>query len=186
MKEDVLDFDQVNAALLRLGADMEAAELHGFTTALCCALGAAREEQFAPWLKGGDAATGEDRALIAAMPGVILAELESGECDFLPLLPPDDSELHQRTTALGEWCHGFLGGLAAAGITDYNRLPEEVSEFCQDLAQLSQAGRYQHNEGEEDEEAYFELVEYTRVGVMLMHELFSRGELAPPGSSSVH
>lgn len=189
MQEEALDFDQVTAALLRLGAEMEAAELHGLMTGLCCAVGAAREGQLTPWLKSPDAedaAGREAHDLIASMPGIILAELSESECDFIPLLPPDDSELPQRTTALGEWCHGFLSGLATAGITDFSRLPEEASEFCQDLAEISQAGRYQHQENEEDEEAYFELVEYVRVGVMLMHELLNQGEMAPPGSSSVH
>ncbi len=104
--------------------------------------------------------------------GRTVASLEEGGADFQPLLS-DETALSERALALGQWCQGFLYGLA--NTTRRDLLEQgELGEVLQDFAQISQAARGEE-ESEVAENAYAELVEFVRVGVLLCFEAL-RGE----------
>ncbi len=107
---------------------------------------------------------------------------------FYPLLPDDDVSLVERTEALAAWCQGYLFGLTAAGLDRYEKLSPDVAELLCDLtevARLSHEGSLSGDEAEEDESAFAQIVEYVRVGVMLIYvELNRRSPL--PASSAAH
>jgi len=88
------------------------------------------------------------------------------EGDFTLLLPADSAPLSQRTEALRDWCQGFLYGYAQGGELD-DKTPSrgEVEELLRDIERITRVD-FEHAEGEEDEAALFELVEYLRTGVM--------------------
>ncbi len=129
----------------------------------------------------------EDGKLLQALHRETVRQFGSGECDFYPLLPDDESPLAQRTEALAEWCQSFLFGLAVGGIKDFSALPEQVGEISRDLVEFSQAGHGDTEETEQDEFAYVELVEYVRIGVQLIfEELHSAGDDEPPEDKVLH
>jgi uncharacterized protein YgfB (UPF0149 family) len=108
-------------------------------------------------------------------------QLEDEEFGFSLWLPDDDESLETRTIALGQWCSGFLAGLASGGQLD--ALSDEAKEAIEDLQQIGRAeissGK---DESEEDEAAFAEIVEYVRVVALMMREDF-RG---PATDEAIH
>ena len=113
-------------------------------------------------------------------------QLASGSFDFAMLLPDDDDNLGSRTAALGDWCRGFLYGLGLSGIGDIDRLPDDLPELLQDMEKISHADDYAAQDNEEDEHAFTELVEYVRVGVMMLNEEFQNLHQASDTSPQTH
>ncbi len=99
----------------------------------------------------------------------VAASLQDEQMQFQPLLPDDNAPIMERRDALGDWCQGFLLGQSMGGIDKTTSLPENVREIVNDIIAISQAGDYDTDEDEEDEQAYMELVEYLRTGVLLIH-----------------
>lgn len=94
--------------------------------------------------------------------------LEDPGMSFKLLLPEDDQiPLMQRVEALSEWCEGFLYGLSLAGLCNETPLSGDGRELINDVLEISRAV-VDSGYDEADEVAYFELVEYLRVGVLLL------------------
>ena len=91
--------------------------------------------------------------------------LSSDDLEFAPLLPADTASLEARQRALGEWCSGFLYGLAVGGLKDFNLLSETGREFLEDATELTRLVARPEPEAI-DEQRYMELVEYVKVGVL--------------------
>jgi hypothetical protein len=103
------------------------------------------------------------------------------------LVPGDDAALEQRTTALCQWCNGFLYGLAGHGAADPERLPGDAGEIVRDLGEITRAGVDGQESDEVNESAYIELVEFVRVGVQLVfEELGARRSPVRPVSTALH
>ena len=110
-----------------------------------------------------------------------LSQLADEELRFYLWLPDDDQPLDERTRSLAQWCTGFLAGLGLGA--PLQALSEESSEALQDLQQIAQAGfsiqgddADQEGLEEENEQAFFEIVEYVRVVTLILRE-----ELRGPG-----
>ena len=95
------------------------------------------------------------------------AALEDTDLAFAPLLPADAVALDVRVGSLAEWTQGFLYGLVEAG-TDWADAPEAVREIITDFAEIARL-RAGGLADEDDEQSYAELVEYVRMGTLLMH-----------------
>ena len=102
------------------------------------------------------------------------------------MLPDDETPLLGRTQALGDWCQGFLMGLAMAGIRDFTRLPPDSAEFIQDLLDISRIEEQELEEGEDEEQAFAGIVEYVRAGVLLIRSELRPAAMSPQGSPSLH
>jgi len=72
-----------------------------------------------------------------------------------------------------QWCRGFLGGLGLSGANLESGLSEDGAEILRDFGTIA-ASRFEYDDAEEDETALTEVLEFIRVGVMLLH-----AELAP-------
>lgn len=174
---DAQDFAQVEHALKTAGALMGAAELHGTLCGMLCVNDSEGGKRI-PELLGEGAPAGV-AALVTALHDEALRRLRDPEYDFHMLLPDDAEPMTVRTEALGDWCRGFLAGLGLAGLKQGQSLPEGVEEIVKDFIEISQVN-FDLGEGdEEDEAAYAEVVEYVRVGVLLVHQEFHPGEDRP-------
>ncbi len=89
-------------------------------------------------------------------------QLNSLNYEFNPLLPDDNETIAQRTQALSLWCQGFLFGLSVSGLKTLDALSEASREIIEDFSAIAQLEE-QFEEGEDEESAYMELVEYLRV-----------------------
>jgi len=179
---------EVTAALGRLGLPETASAFHGL---LCGALCVQPPERIDPLrLVEGQLPSASDAAAQATLTQLrddthaALADMESG---FMPLLPVDDAALGHRTSALSEWCEGFLHGLAGRQKLDLKACSEEVQEVIKDFTEFTRAALQDSDDLETEEGAYAELVEYIRVGTQLVFmELRTRRVEAPAGQRTLH
>lgn len=103
-----------------------------------------------------------------------VSQLDDEDWRFSLLLPDDEESLSKRAWSLACWCRGFLTGLGLGGVGHHRALPATVQEFLRDLLAISQLDSDISAENE-DEESFMELVEYLRIGVLLVaQELGSR------------
>jgi uncharacterized protein YgfB (UPF0149 family) len=118
--------------------------------------------------------------------GATAAALIQPDMEFELLLPGDEQPIEVRTTALAQWCQGFLYGLGAGGITDVTDLPGDAGEVVRDFAEISRAGVDATQEEESNEAAYAELVEFVRVGVQLLFEELAALRRPVPAPAPLH
>lgn len=158
------------------GADVDAspAEAHGIAVGLLCA-GAA--DSYALWerelLEGGgegNVLTEECRRSLHSLHDATVAELDDGEMGLVLLLPDDDRPLAERADALRDWCAGFLYGLGIAGISPDRTLSDEGREALRDFTELTRLDAEHVADGEGEEGALTEIVEFVRVAVLLIRE----------------
>ena len=169
------DFDHV----LRLSqGNLDAAELsecHGLLCGmLCCESGSTANDfmtELAAMTLVVNPGTALESSLIETHKSTQY-QLDDEELGFVLWLPDDEELLEERIMALGQWCSGFLVGLASSGQLD--ALSEEAKEAIDDLQQIARAELSSTAEGESEEEenAYAEIVEYVRVVALMMYEDF--------------
>lgn len=183
-------YDQISNVLDRLGLSIEAAECHGALSGFLCA---ADDLDMAAWvsrvLLPKDSATTVDAAAQLAqlsqeetsqlytLYSETARQLQDPHFGFNLLLPDDEEPLIRRTELMAFWCQGFVLGLSAGGITDFNSLPEEASEIIHDILEISRLAHQEPEGTEEDEAAYFEIAEYIRMGVLLIHAELSKDQI---------
>lgn len=166
-------YQSLQDALAGLSAEMGAAEAHGLLCGMFCGPGETQQARWMAHVLEGTEPRGECARYCLAR----LAELyertreafESQELAFSLLLPDDDLPVDERGAALGKWCEGFLFGLSVGGLTNNPDLPREACEIIRDLGEIARidAGM---NADEDSEAAYAELVEYVRMGTLLLLE----------------
>ena len=92
-----------------------------------------------------------------------------------------------QVNALGEWCQGFLIGLSLGGVEDFQALPDDAKEIARDLVEIARAGTsYELSGLEDDEEAFVELVEFIRVGALLINEELHPNKISQVEDTTVH
>ena len=178
------DYAILDEQLRAAGAAIAPAELHGVVCGLICASG---REAAADWI-AQQAATfsgpGVDvEATVAALDeleGKTWSALNGSQLQFEPVLPDDDSDLGERAAALGQWCHGFVGGLVLGGWTDGDNCDPDVLEIVGDFSAISNVGiAAADDDGDAGETSFFELAEYVRVGAQLVFESLAAHEESP-------
>lgn len=147
------------------------AECHGQICALLC--GSADPKMIEAFLERWARDAEENvntgaQALLQRMVSESKAALEDADFAFAPLLPADAVSLDVRVGSLAEWAQGFLYGLVEAG-TGWADAPEAVREVITDFVEIARL-RAGGLADEDDEQSYAELVEYVRMGTLLMHE----------------
>ncbi len=167
------DYERVDEALEE--AAVQAAEAHGVLTGMLCAKGAVGPGAWIEALGLQDKAPEPLRMLYAKT----LASFQDVTGSFDLLLPEDEAPMEERAAALHDWCQGFLYGFGVAGGREPASLPAEAGEVLRDIGEFARASFALGEDAEEDEQAYSELVEYLRVGVLLLYEaLHPRDEAA--------
>ncbi len=168
------DYNSLKQALEKTDAEMHAAESHGALCGMFCASGKA---DLGDWLNQvfeefdlDDLLIKEASQLLARLHQSTQEQLNDPEARFELLLPGDDTDLVARTEALADWCRGFTYGLAAGGLKQETDLPEDTAELIQDLVEIARVGHDDLDEDEADEDAYMQIYEYVRMGVLLINE----------------
>ncbi len=170
-------------ALHRAEAPLDAPECHGL---LCALLSAGGEVPLHAWLDeflpGGEAqesaAPDQLTAPLRDVYDATRAQFAEQSVALELLLPDDSAPLPERTLALAGWCQGYLYGLDVCGIGARTPLPEASRELLGDFAELAEAATGS-GEPDELEAAYAELVEFVRVGALLIHAELRPQRAAP-------
>lgn len=160
-------YQPLDKSLQQVGALMNAAEAHGILSSFLCV-----SQSDDKWLRHilGTAATdglaSNCQKQLLLVRNYTLGQLSSLDCEFTLLLPDDD--MAERIQTLGGWCEGFLFGLGLAGVNTES-LPDNIKEFIADLIAISHIAPVDES-NDANENYYMELVEYVRVGVMIIYE----------------
>lgn len=187
-EETAATYDEVQDSLHRLGLESHPAEVQGRLCGRTCAAG---DMEFDAWLgkvapeyDPSNALASEALEPLKRLHKATRLQLNDPGMRFEPLLPPDSVALASRVEALGDWCLGFLEGMAEGGVRDVDGLPGDAAEVARDLLELSQASSFELEGGEEDEDAYVELVEYLRTATLLVMEELQPTSAPPLGSGA--
>lgn len=172
---------QLGEMLARSRLGVGASDLHGSLTGYVCGGGSAGARG---WLAALELEPGTELppAAVARLYADCTAWFGDPELAFEPLLPATDSTLDARADALVEWCRGFLGGLGLAGVSERRGLSDDAKEILRDLGTIA-GSRFEYADAEEDENALAEVIEFIRVGVLLLHAELTA---APGGKATVH
>ncbi len=178
-----MDFSEVNAAFKRLGIVPEIAECHGLLCGLWCASGGVNRTTWERLMRnelpedlplatapGASSPASADERLLQGLFDETVAQLENPEFGLRLLLPDDEQPLAVRTEALADWCKGFLFGLAVGGVKDQHQTPPTVQEIIKDFTEITRAYHEDEEDSELDEVSFMEIMEYVRVGAMLVYE----------------
>ena len=178
---------ELQQALDEVAAPVSAAEAQGLLCGMLCAGSA----QPAPWiarvLDGTKPRGGSARRCLESLDATFQATrqaLDDPDLGFQPLLPDDETPLAQRLEALRDWSRGMLAGLALGGMNEERAAAPEAAEFMADLAEFSRLDTTAA-EAEAPEADFTELLEYARVGTLLLREIRDR-EPATPRPSRHH
>ncbi len=179
---------RLQEALQRCNALADAAESHGTLAGALCA---SRAYTLADWL-GEILPEGNAPAAVRETLRLVFKStrdaLDGRQMTFDMLLPDDEQTLAERTTALGEWCQGFLYGLGTGHLQDSASAGGEVGEIIADFTAITQVDVDPDDSLEASETAYTELVEFVRVGVQLLYEQLQplREPPVPPPGTPFH
>lgn len=168
-------YPELEAALLKAGLGVGAAELHGSLTGYLCAGqgGRAHELLTALALESDDAGMADDlHALLEPVAAGIAARLRAGEA-VSPLLP--GASLPVRVDAMVDWSRGFLGGLGLTGAAPASAHAAEVAVLLQDLGRIASM-RLECDDDDENVQALEDVLDFIRGAVVRLHAL-----LAPVG-----
>lgn len=168
-------FEELSEALGgTTAAQTGAAESHGLLCGMLCSRDRFDEQE---WLSRVlDDVEPEDPSaevclgMLARLEVATKRQLESQDCAFQILVPPDSEALALRSQSLGDWCVGFLAGVGLGGGVQARRLPHDTWEILRDMAEMTRIDIGACADDDGNEAAYAELVEYLRVGTLIVRE----------------
>lgn len=184
MTNNVFDCDQIESALQNIEADIGPSEIHGTLCGLLCATNDTQADSWfvslVPEIDNNNLLQKDARQMLERLYEETQQQLNDPICDFQLLLPDDYADLTTRTISLGDWCQGFVMGFMMSGIKDFRKLPENSAEVSQDIVEISRIGsEFESEDTEDDAEALEELIEFVRVGVLLINEELHPTRAAP-------
>lgn len=168
-------WDAIGARLEALGAERGASECHGVLCGLLAVHAPDARRRFARLAVDAESPP----ELLATLYDETLEQMDDEGLAFEILLPSDEADLASRTQALADWCDGFLFGIGSGGRA-VEDLPEQSAEFLRDAMNIARADADAAS-GEGDEAALVQLVEYVRVGALLMRTECAANPKPQPG-----
>lgn len=106
-------------------------------------------------------------------------EMSDFSFEFSLVLPDDSIDINARTETLGLWCQGFLTGLQQSSTPIEEFASDDVNDALNDIVEIAQVNYGDISDTDEDETAYYELVEYVRLVVLMVyHEMNNTESIA--------
>ncbi len=174
MSQDLIlpSYTELTDILQNIQPNCHASQIHGLLCGLICATSGDDAldiwQSVFPGVKKKRNAEGVLKALYEST----YHQLSEFSFEFTLVLPEDDGDINVRAESLGLWCQGFLTGLEQSDISDRVLENAELKEALDDIIEIAQLNFGDIDSNEEDETAYFELVEYVRLSaLMIFHEL---------------
>jgi len=168
------DFDDLSHSLIKLNAATEAAESQGLLCGILCAMGRIDKASWLQQVLGeavpqGDLLIQEVKEQLEAVFNETMEALYDEEYGFQLFLPDDEVSLTERLAALSEWCQGFLLGFSMRSMdTIESETRDEINSLLEDFVELTRIDVELDGETDEDDESFFEISEYIRMGVIFI------------------
>ena len=172
-----VDFIDIEDALRRVDSSAEASECHGILCGMLCSAGRAELNVWVKQVMGeneldtSDVLARESLEQLGQLYEDTVGQLNDTEMGFQLLLPEDKENLRYNVQALSEWCEGFLLGFSMGATHAEDSLPDEVKELLTDFVEITKVDADEESEEEQDLESFVEVIEYVRMGVLLIQEL---------------
>ncbi|MCU7834236.1 MAG: YecA family protein [gamma proteobacterium symbiont of Taylorina sp.] len=168
-----INIELIMRSLTNVGSETTPSEAHGVLCGLLCGNNKIKSSQWKSHLAHdvlpGDLLADEAQQILDVLYNQTIVSMADNDLTFYPLLPEDENNII-ILEAIAQWAQGFLMGLSLMGIREFSDYPEEVEEFVGTMASLSDADSYDLADDESDEEAIVELIEFIRMGVLLVNE----------------
>ncbi len=157
-------------------------EIHGMLCGMLCADTAIDSAAWLTWVKDEFSQdvvqTREAEKLLRELFVATVSQFNDEDFGLLLMLPDEEAPLSRRADSLGCWCEGFLSGLGLGGVDKNQGFSAQVQEFLSDLLDIARLDCDISEPSDDDEESYTEIVEYVRMGVLLVNqELRSRSSI---------
>ena len=173
MQETMPQYDDVVEALKVMQSVTSASEAHGMLGALF-SFGA--EVKFAAWSDSLMTKSPQDGDIIAAAALQTMKKLydytksqfDEKSLSFDLFIPDDSESLEMQAQGLTYWIRGFLSGVGLFGLDYENSKNEYVKEAIGDLMKISYMDYEELGDVDSSEDDFMELLEYTRVAVLLI------------------
>lgn len=181
MNDELPDYVEMERALGRAEVDYSSAEVHG----ICCGVLAINQTTDQNhWLtqivegSSQNVYVQEARNLLRQLFTATRQQMNDSGMGF-ELFLPEDEDLEAQVEAMQDWCQGFAFGIAAAGVKDMDKLPPDSREWAEDVVRIGSSGELDLDDAEASENALAEILEYLRVGVLMMNEEMQPMKAAP-------
>ncbi len=161
------DFADIADLLVEAKSNFHPSEVHGLLCGYICATSGKIDNSWEKIILGKNKNL-EHQELLQQLYETSYHQMNEFSFEFTLLLPDDENNINLRTEALGSWCQGFLTGLKQCNIPLQNREESDITETINDFMEIAQVNYGDITEDDEDETAYFELVEYVRLGALLI------------------
>lgn len=169
-EKNILHYETVQAAFAAAHLQLHASEIHGALTGMIC--GGFRFESndyltvINDMFNNGEGLPAEVKRIVKQVYGEVWQAVLEDSYSFQPLLPDDDESLAERTNAMTVWVQGFNLGFAMQK-QQIASLTTDVQEVITDFSEIANLST-EVEEDEENEQAYYEVVEYVRISAMLV------------------
>jgi uncharacterized protein YgfB (UPF0149 family) len=182
-----VDYAACRDALERVEADLGAAEFHGTACAMLCTRPDPQPDAWVDEIVVTEHRPQSRNWLLPLSESVEDSRraFNDGNYSLQLLLPDDDVPLDERSRALSDWCSGFLFGLGLAGAGVTEALSDDAREVVVDLTEFTRIDA-EDDGSQSAEKAFLEIVEYVRVGVLLIYEELMRTGAVAAGQTRLH
>ncbi len=177
-----MEYSEIDLLRRKANVAIDISEYHGTISAyLCC--DAFQEDDLLPKevnFDGGSVSVQiiEFKHALYELISETINSFNDTEMSFYPFLPPDSEELSIRAHSLSIWCQGFIDALgmfiSERRLTINQSYQTFIGEIIEDFSQISTLNKTAVENGNEEELAYFEVVEFVRVGTQLVYEELKR------------
>ncbi|MBJ2135301.1 MAG: UPF0149 family protein [Paraglaciecola chathamensis] len=189
MNTEEQKYELITAALQRNNILASAAEIQGV---LCGMLGGGMPLEAQDWVEAiadfvnqGEPLAKEVQEQLVNLYNLTCQQLVESDFSLVLCLPDDAAPINERGQALLEWVQGFMLGFGLFQ-DDLTKCSPDVKEALEDFAEIARMDE-EMAEGEEFEQALFEVVEYVRVSAMLcFNELGKSPEEQQSQPKTVH
>jgi len=172
-----IQFDELLEVFGRLEVPISVSESHGLVCGLLSSQGSssAKTQWFTQLLDAADIQAGtlearaDDLKTLDSWFGQVVKVMNDPDISFNPQLPGEHTSPAERVRALGDFCAGFCYGVGLGAAGRGNKpLPADTAELINDFNEIDST--VSNDVDGADENTLMELVEYVRVGVLLIHE----------------
>ena len=178
----LLTYNSVQNALMHLDCPVSAAEVHGLICGMLAINSTVKPQLCFQEILDDSVDAPQSLSVLQQLFEQSLQQFNDSNLHFDLLLPDDEMNLAKRLFAIQEWGQGMLYGTAVAGLKNLQTLPEDSHEFLQDTSKIVASGELDLEDDETAEQAYSEIVEYMRIGTLLLSEELQPSKL----SNTVH
>lgn len=168
---DILSYTDLSASFQKIEPNANIAQVHGILCGMLCGADESDHDLW-PVIFPHAKKSKKGEGLLKQLYEATYHQLSEFSFEFRILLPEDETDINLRAEALGLWCQGFLLGLEHTQIPLQNHPKEEVKEALDDIIEIAKITFGDIPTNDEDETAYYELVEYVKLSaLMIFHEL---------------